>query len=375
MVICALLRIQKRVELVHKKVDICVVGAGPAGALLSLLLVKKGFSVVLVERTNTLAKAFRGEHVNEVGERILKRHGLFTRVEELGLLRMETLDYCVHGEVIKTITPSPEVGHLGIHVPQAHLLQAIIEQAQKYPQFDCMLQTAVKDLEADVQGHFTTVRAVQQGKAVTIEAQLIIGADGRYSTVRQKARLDTTIHSHGYDVLWAKIQAPTTWSPSIKMARIDGMQISLFTQALGFIQIGWNIEKGSFATLRKQPFEPFIEKLIEAFPALEESVRQTIRSWRDFMPLDVFSSTSEVWGKDGVVLIGDAVHTMTPTGAFGLNAAMEDADIVAQMLEPETIQHVSFSSCATTRKKEMAKLQAMQLEKEQSFAAHFAIYE
>lgn len=373
--IYALQLIRKKVRFVHKKVDICVVGAGPAGALLSLLLVKKGLSVVLVERTNTLAKAFRGEHLNEVGERILKHHDLFERVEELGLLRMETLEYCERGKVIKTITPDEQIGHLGIHVPQAHLLQAIFEQAEMHEKFDCLLNTTVKDLVADEHGHFTAVKAVQNGVDVHIEANMIIGADGRYSTVRKKAAIDTTVHSHGYDVLWAKIQAPSGWKPSIKMTLIDGMQISLFTQALGFIQIGWNIKKGSFPALRKQPFEPFIAKFITVFPELEGSVRASIRSWQDFMPLDVFSSTSEQWAKNGVVLIGDAVHTMTPTGAFGLNAALEDADILASLLDFEKIGHINFNICATTRKKEMAKLQAVQREKEQSFADHFVVYQ
>lgn len=359
---------------VHKSVDICVVGAGPAGALLSLLLVKKGFSVVLIERTNTLAKAFRGEHLNEVGERILKTHDLFTRVEELGLLRMETLDYCRNGEIIKTITPDARIGHLGIHVPQQHLLQAITEQASHYAQFDYMLSTTVKDLQTDARGHFTAVQAVQNGEDVLIHARLIVGADGRYSTVRKKAEIDTTVHSHGYDVLWAKIPAPANWQPSIKMALVDGMQISLFTQAGGFIQIGWNIEKGSFPQLRKHPFELFLDKFIQAFPQLEYHVRTAIRSWSDFMPLDVFSSTSDVWAKDGVVLIGDAVHTMTPTGAFGVNAALEDAEMLAQLLHPGTIQDVNFTICATTRKQEMARLQALQREKEQSFAEHFVVY-
>src|SRR5690606_34766328 len=115
------------------------------------------------------------------------------------------------------------------------------------------------------------------------------------------------------------------WMPSIKMALVDGMQISLFTQAKGFVQIGWNIEKGSYPELRKQPFIPFIEKLVKAFPQLAPVVQEHIRSWKDFMLLDVFSSKSEQWGKEGVALIGDAVHTMTPTGAYGLNSSlMED---------------------------------------------------
>jgi 2-polyprenyl-6-methoxyphenol hydroxylase-like FAD-dependent oxidoreductase len=356
----------------NRKVDVCIVGGGPGGALLANLLAKKKVSVLLIERTGDFAKAFRGEHLNEEGEMVLKQHSLYDKIEQLGLLKMESLEYWQYGECIKTILPNEKVGHLGIHVPQAHLLEAILEQAKSYEHFDYLLNTSVKELIQNEQGQYTAVRAVQNGEELLIESQLIIGADGRYSTVRKKANIDVTIRNHGYDLLWARIPAPNNWAPSIKMALVDGKQISLFTQTNGFVQIGWNIEKGSFPALRKQPFTPFIEKLEEAFPQLAESVKTHIQSWQDFVLLDVFSSTSEQWGRNGVILIGDAVHTMTPTGAFGLNSALMDAHILAQLLTKD--QSFDFVSCATKRKSEIEKIQALQIEKEQKFHEAFVVY-
>ena len=319
--------------MMNKKVDVCIVGGCPGGALLSYLLAKNNVSVLLLERTSQFAKAFRGEHLNEEGEQILKKHDLFQKIEQLGLLRMETLEYWQKGECIKTVFPDAQVGHLGIHVPQAHLLEVLIQQASQYPTFNYMLNTSVKELIENEHGQYRALKAIQDGKEIFIECQLIIGADGRYSSVRKLANLDSTIRSHGYDLLWARIPQPDNWTPSIKMALIDDMQISLFTQANGFVQIGWNIEKGSFPTLRKQPFTPFIEKLCKAFPQLTSSVKENIQSWKDFVLLDVFSSTSEQWGKNGVICIGDAVHTMTPTGAFGLNSALNYADSTAEAVK------------------------------------------
>lgn len=356
----------------HKKVDVCIVGGGPGGALLANILAKNDISVLLLERTSEFAKAFRGEHLNEEGERVLKQHGLFDRIEQLGILRMETLEYWQNGELVKTILPDSTIGHLGIHVPQAHLLKAIIDQAKAYPTFHYLLNTSVKQLIQNEQGQYTAVRAVQNGQELLIECQLIIGADGRHSSVRKLANLDQTIRSHGYDLLWARIPAPKNWSPSIKMALVDGMQISIFTQAKGYVQIGWNIEKGSYPTVRKQSFTTFIEKLSTAFPELASAVTEHIQSWKDFVLLDVFSSTSDNWGKDGVVLIGDAVHTMTPTGAFGLNSALMDAHVLAQLLVGEN--SFDFVSCATKRKTEVAKIQAIQIEKEQKFNEAFVVY-
>ncbi|GGA29052.1 FAD-dependent monooxygenase [Psychrobacillus lasiicapitis] len=355
------------------KVDVCVVGAGPGGALLAYLLAKKNVSVLLLEQHSAVGKAFRGEHLNEEGEAILKEHGLFEKIEQLGLLRMEKLEYWHKGEPFKTILPDPQVGHLGIHVPQKHLLSILLEAGEAYPAFQSMMNTRVVELLKDDAGFYNGVRAVKDGEEIFIESQLIIGADGRYSTVRKKAEIDVTIRKHGFDLLWARIPAPADWEPSIRMALIDGKQLSLFTQAQGFIQIGWNIEEGSFPQLRKQPFTPFIDQLTEAFPQLEETVHNHIQSWKDFVLLDVYSSTSESWGKNGVALIGDAVHTMTPTGAFGLNSALKDADFLASLIDQNYISQLNYMECANARKKEVENLQEIQVEKEQAFASNFVV--
>lgn len=357
----------------HKKVDICIVGAGPGGALLSLLLVKKGFSVLLIERTNSLAKAFRGEQLNETGEAILKKHSLFNRIEELGLLLIETLEYCRDGRTIKTINPDPAIGHLGIHLPQAHLLHAITEQAEQYPGFQLLFDTTVKNLVQDANGRYTQVVAKHGEEELTIHAALIVGADGRYSTVRKLAGIETQIYNHGYDLIWARIPAPANWKPTMKMALVNGMQIAVFTQAKEYIQIGWNIEKGSYLKLKQRPFTPFIEKLTQAFPQLTHLVRTHIQSWQDFVPLDVFSSTCEIWEKEGILLMGDAVHTMTPTGAYGLNASLEDADVFAACLSPNTNMQYDLKDCIALRKQQTTTLRNRQVEKEQQFAQNFII--
>ncbi|MGN4125930.1 FAD-dependent monooxygenase [Lysinibacillus sphaericus] len=351
--------------------DVCIVGAGPSGALLSHLLAKKGLSVILLEQNAALGQAFRGEHLNEEGEAVLTSHHLFKAVEALGILRMKKVEYCAKGSAFKTIFPDPAVGHLGIHVPQAHLLKGILQETQQFPHFTCMLKTKVTKLLSDQSGRYIGVVATRDGEAIEIVSQLIIGADGRYSTIRKQAHIDTQKHKHGFDLLWAKIPAPQGWEPSIKMTLIGDKQLSLFTQTGGFIQIGWNIEQGSFPQLRKQAFTPFINQLTEAFPTLAETVTHHIQSWQDFVLLDVFSSHCDCWGTDGLVLLGDAVHTMTPTGAFGLNSALKDADCLASMLTKATIAQFNVQDFQQMREQTIAEVLATQIEKEQTFASNF----
>lgn len=154
-------------------VDACIVGGGPGGALLAYLLAKKGFSVLLLERSGQIAKSFRGEHINEEGEAILKKHNLFDAVEKLGLLKMGQLEYWHNGQLIKTISHDPAVGHLGIHVPQAHLLQAIFDAAQLYEGFEYYLNSRVTDLFQDADGRYTGVHVIRDGEKFIINSKLL----------------------------------------------------------------------------------------------------------------------------------------------------------------------------------------------------------
>ncbi len=355
--------------------DVCIVGAGPGGAFLAYLLASHNISTILVERHESINKEFRGEHLNETGEALLKKYGLFEELEKIGLLRMSKVEYWDHGKVFKTILPDEKVNHVGIHVPQNHLLGLLLKKSNPLSDFTLLLNTKVVGLIEEDQ-HFKGVSAVKDGKKIKIKSSVIVGADGRFSTIRKLAQIPTKKIKHGYDLLWARIPAPKDWEPTIRMALINHGQLALFTQQGGYIQIGWNIAEGSFVELKKRSFEPFIRGLIEAFPELEESVHSHIKSWNDFVLLQVQSSQSKTWVNKELVIIGDAAHTMSPTGAFGINSAMKDADILFQIIKRaggvSGVGQGELIHLEQVRRVEVEAQQKEQLEKEASFGKQFS---
>lgn len=357
--------------------DVCIVGGGPGGALLGYLLAKQGISTIVLERHTGIDKEFRGEHLNQDGERVLKKYNLYKKVQEAGLLLMERIEFWQHGNIIKTIIPAVGDEHVGIHVPQKNLLKVFISESLLYQNYKLLMGTKVTELVFNQNGDVTGLKAINGDQVVTIKSKIIVGADGRFSTIRRLAEIPFSKIKHGYDLLWAKIPSPQGWEPTIKNALVNGKQLALFTQEGGFIQIGWNIEEDSYPTLKKQSFAPFIEQVIEAFPELTETVHQHIHSWDDFILLKVQSSRSSFWAKDGVVIMGDAAHTMSPTGAFGINCALLDADaladIIKEALDNNDLSAAHLRKIELIRRADVEKLQRLQLIKEKTYQDNFRI--
>ncbi|WP_172253193.1 FAD-dependent oxidoreductase [Saccharibacillus deserti] len=317
----------------ERQTEICIVGGGPAGALLACLLARRGADVVLIEKQPVPGPSFRGEILNGDGERVLSKHGLLEKIEPEAVLPLIRLEYWDNRRVVKTVLPDTEDGNVGIHIPQADLLHALLDEAAAYPNFTYMPGTTVRGLLRGEDGRYAGVKIrTGSGQDEEIRSRVVVGADGRYSSVRRYAGIPASTEGHGYDLLWARIPAPEGWEPVMCSTIQNGQQLHLFTQARGYVQVGWNIEEDSYKELRKRPFEELTDTLIQAFPKLEPSVRSHIKSWQDFVLLDIFSSRSERWARPGLVLIGDAAHTMTPTGAFGLNEALCDADVLHEEL-------------------------------------------
>lgn len=356
--------------------DVCIVGAGPGGALLGYLLAKQNISTIVLERHGEMSKEFRGEHLNAEGEQVLRTHSLFDKVEEAGILLMQRIEYWDNGKVIKTIAPDASSNHVGIHVPQQHLLHVLAEESEQLEHYQLMLETRATALLQDASGRCIGVKAKQKGKDIIIHSSVVVGADGRYSTVRKLSGIRTDIIKHGYDLLWAKIPSPAGWEPTVRLTMAGHQQLALFTQAGGFIQIGWNIEEGSYPALRKQSFTPFVQQLIDAFPELTSTVHQHIQSWNDFVLLEVQSCRCDTWVQDGLVLMGDAAHTMSPAGAFGLNCSLKDAEILAGVLQEALRQNNTsveqLQNFEHARRKAVEAQQAQQRVKEASFVRNFA---
>ena len=311
-----------------------IVGGGPAGAMLALLLARRGVRVRLLEMHHNFDREFRGDTVHPSTLEILDQLGLAERVHELcnSKISAPTL-FTTRGpftpfDLSRLKTKYPYI----LMVHQKDLLDLLTQEAKKYPGFRLLMGANVTELIREG-GSVSGVR-YQKGNSVhELHALLTVGADGRFSRVRHLAGIEPVHTSPPMDVLWFRL-------PHVK-EDIDAPGGAFGGFARGHILGGFDrkdywqaalvITKGSYESLRAEGIESLCRRIVEIEPRLAKHV-ESLTDWRQVSLLSVESSRCPRWYVPGLLLIGDAAHAMSPVGGLGINYAVQDAVVAANLL-------------------------------------------
>jgi 2-polyprenyl-6-methoxyphenol hydroxylase-like FAD-dependent oxidoreductase len=179
-------------------------------------------------------------------------------------------------------------------------------------------------------GRIVGVRAKTPSGALEVRADLVIGADGRGSIVREKAGLKVQELGAPMDVLWFRLSR-TAEHPVGTMGRFDTGRIFISLNRGDYWQCGYVIPKGQFDEMRRQPFETFRAAIMNLAPYAQDSLHE-LRGWEDVKLLTVRVDRLLQWSRPGLLCIGDAAHAMSPVGGVGINLAIQDAVATANIL-------------------------------------------
>lgn len=309
----------------------CIVGAGPAGAMLALLLARKGVDVTLLEEHMDLARDFRGDTVHPSTMEILAQLGLAERLLQLEHTEARTLlletaqgqTACIRFNHLKT--PYPYV----TLIPQVHFLEFITQEASRYPNFHLVMGArAEKLIEEDGYVHGVLYRG--QDGWHELRAPLTVGADGRFSRMRKLAGYEPVKTSAPMDVLWFRLPRQANEQQESGFMIGHGHFLVQLDRGDEW-QIGYIIAKGGYQQVKAAGLEQFQQDVGKLMPRIAQRM-STITSWKQVSVLSVESSHLKRWYKPGLLLIGDAAHVMTPVGGVGINCAIQDAVAVANVL-------------------------------------------
>jgi 2-polyprenyl-6-methoxyphenol hydroxylase-like FAD-dependent oxidoreductase len=310
----------------------CIAGGGPAGIVLGLLLARAGVAVTVLEKHKDFLRDFRGDTVHPSTLELLSELGLLEKFFALPHRREEVLlgqfaDGLLAIGDFRGLKPFPFMAL----APQWDFLDMLVKESRRYPDYTLLMRTEATGLLREG-GRVVGVQAKGPDGPLTVRADLVVGTDGRRSTLREAAGLKTRDFGAPMDVLWFRLSRRSTDLDHTYGIVGRGRMMVLLNRN-DYWQAGLIIPKGSGEARRQRPIAEFHADIAKLAPFLSDRTAE-IKSWADVSLLTVTVDRLERWYQPGLLLIGDAAHAMSPMGGVGINLAIQDAVATANIVGP-----------------------------------------
>ncbi|MGB3391566.1 MAG: FAD-dependent oxidoreductase [Pseudaminobacter sp.] len=314
------------------KQDCCIVGAGPAGLMLGLLLARAGVTVTVVEKHPDFLRDFRGDTIHPSTLEVMAQLGFLDEFLQLPHQKAPSLHAEIGGRTatIADFSRLPTRCKYIAFMPQWDFLDFLAGKARGFPGFRLEMGCeAIGLIERNGVVAGIKLRAAD-GSERDLEASLVVGADGRESIVRRAADLPVEDLGSSVDVLWMKLSRHAD-DPAQPMSHAGPNQGLVMIDRGQFWQLGYVIAKGGFRQVKQEGLAALRARLAAVAPLPAERFDE-LADWEQVHLLKVKMDRLTQWWKPGLLCIGDAAHAMSPIGGVGVNLAIQDAIAAANIL-------------------------------------------
>ena len=333
------------------QVRCCIAGGGPAGMMLGFLLARAGIEVLVLEKHADFLRDFRGDTVHPSTLETMHELGLLEEFLKRPHQQVRQVRARIGNEeiVMGDMSHLPTRCRFMVLMPQWDFLDFLAEQGRRYPTFHLRMQTGVTGLIEDA-GRVAGVRAKSPTGELEVRAELVVGADGRNSTVRDRSGLTVENIGAPMDVLWMRLSKHSDDPGEVSIYTDRGKALVMFGRG-DYWQCGFPVPKGTGEKMQAKGIEDFRAGIVELAPFLRDRVTE-LRDWSDVKLLTVKVDRLRRWYRPGLVCIGDAAHAMSPVGGVGINLAIQDAVATANLLaEPLRKGAVSANDLAKIQRR------------------------
>jgi 2-polyprenyl-6-methoxyphenol hydroxylase-like FAD-dependent oxidoreductase len=299
--------------------------------VLGFLLARAGVEVLVLERHADFLRDFRGDTIHPSTLELMYELGILDE-----FLRRPHQEFPAIGALIEDFAVTvADFSHLPTHckfialMPQWDFLNFIAEKAMTYPQFHLRMESDVTGLIVE-NGRVAGVRAKTPEGVLEARADLIVGADGRHSIVREEAGLEVMNLGAPIDVLWMRLPRQSSDSRQT-LGRFRAGRILVTLDRGDYWQCAYVIPKGAFEAIKQRGLPAFRDDIETVAPFLRGRTAEW-KDWSEIKLLSVAVDRLRRWSRPGLLCIGDSAHAMSPIGGVGINLAIQDAVAAANIL-------------------------------------------
>jgi len=332
--------------------------------MLGFLLARAGVDVVVLEKHADFLRDFRGDTVHPSTLELMRELGLLDEFLKLPHQKVQRLTFQIGAERI----PLVDLGHVPTHckfialMPQWDFLNFIATQGKRYPSFHLMMRTEATDLVVE-DGIVKGVRAKAPAGEIEVRANLVVGCDGRHSTMRERAGFAVEDVGAPIDVLWFRLSRRDGDTDETS-GHIEARQMMVMLNRGDYWQCAYVIPKGGIEKVKREGLPAFRARVVALSPFLADRIGE-IASFDDVKLLTVAIDRLREWHRPGLLCIGDAAHAMSPVGGVGINLAVQDAvaaaNILAEPLRAGTVTREHLAAVQQRRAFPMRVIQRMQV--------------
>ena len=340
-----------------------VVGGGPAGMMLGFLLARAGVQVVVLEKHADFLRDFRGDTIHPSTLELMYELDLLEEFLEQPHQELAELRGVINGQTV----PIADFSRLPTHckfiafMPQWDFLNFLSSHAKHFPSFELRMEHEVTDLIIE-NNRVTGVRAKTPDGELDVRSDLVFGADGRSSTVRDRAGFEVRQFGVPIDVLWMRISKHEE-DPQQGLGFFQHGKLVVLLDRGDYWQCGYVIPKGAFDLIKARGLSRFHDELVSMVGFLRDRVAE-LDDWSKIRLLTVQINRLRTWYREGLLCIGDAAHAMSPAGGVGINLAIQDAvaaaNLLAEKLRQGPVSIVDFDKVQRRREWPAALIQRMQ---------------
>jgi 2-polyprenyl-6-methoxyphenol hydroxylase-like FAD-dependent oxidoreductase len=346
------------------RVTCCIAGGGPAGIMLGFLLARAGVEVLVLEKHRDFLRDFRGDTIHPATLQVMHELGLLEAFLARPHQKVRELSAMIGDSEIKLADFGrlPTTCRFIALMPQWDFLNFLAEAGGHLHGFHLRMEAEVTDLIVEG-GRVVGLRAQTQEGAIEVRADLVVGADGRHSIVRERVGLKVINLGAPIDVLWMRL-SKSPGDPPQTGGRINYGRMLVTIDRGDYWQCAFVIRKGGFDAIRGRGLDALRDDIVKIAPFLQSRMGE-LHDWDDVKLLTVAVDRLERWWRPGLLCIGDCAHAMSPIGGVGINLAIQDAvaaaNILAQPLRDGTLSEANLQAVQRRRTLPTRLTQGMQV--------------